>query len=249
MGSMERIEPGPTLRERVYTALERLIIDGDLAPGEHLVETDLAHELGVSRGPVREALQTLSRDGWVELRPRQGAFVRQPSEAEVIEFFQVRALLEGECARLAALNVTPAGAARARELLADGWSAVALDEERALVAANSTLHAFITELASNATLCDLTERLRKRSQWYFSRVSVARSSDAWAEHEAVVDAIVQGDADRAAATLRAHIIETQRVYRSLVVPEDEGSVDRGSVDEASRRRANAPAVVSPLGGA
>jgi DNA-binding GntR family transcriptional regulator len=247
MGSMERIEPGPTLRERVYDALERLIIDGDLAPGAHLVETDLAHELGVSRGPVREALQTLSRDGWVELRPRQGAFVRQPSEAEVIEFFQVRALLEGECARLAALHVTASSVARARELLADGWSAVALEEEQALVAANAALHAFITELAGNATLCELTERLRKRSQWYFTPVSVARSRDAWAEHEAVIDAIVDGDADRAAASLRAHIQETQRVYRSLVVAEEPGSTDRMAVDGAPRTEAGASAGVSPLG--
>lgn len=249
MGSMEKIEPGPTLRERVYDALEQLIIQGGLAPGEHLVETDLAHELGVSRGPVREALQTLSRDGWVELRPRQGAFVRQPSASEVVEFFQVRALLEGECARLAASNVTAASIVRARELLADGWSAVALEEEEALVTANAALHAFITELAGNATLCDLTERLRKRSQWYFRPVSVTRSRDAWAEHEAVIDAIIDRNADRAAASLRAHIQETQRVYRTLVVVEDWGSADRDEADDAPRTGVEPAAGVSPLGGA
>lgn len=237
------------MRERVYAALERLIIEGDLAPGEHLVETELARELGVSRGPVREALQTLSRDGWVELRPRLGAFVRQPSESEVVEFFQVRALLEGECARLAAANVTASAVVRARELLADGWSAVALEEERALVAANAALHAFITELAGNATLCELTERLQKRSQWYFRPVSVARSRDAWVEHEAVVDAIVDGDADRAAACLRAHVQETQRAYRSLVDAEDSGSADRVATDGAPRTGVEAPVGISPLGGA
>lgn len=246
---MEQIEPGPTLRQRVCESLERLIIEGDLAPGEHLVETELARELGVSRGPVREALQTLSRDGWVELRPRQGAFVRQPSESEVVEFFQVRALLEGECARLAALNVSPSSASTLRALIVDGWAAVALEEERALVAANAALHGFITELAGNATLCELTERLRKRSQWYYTPVSVARSHDAWDEHEAVIDAIVNGDAERAAAFLRAHVHAMQRTYRSLVVGEEMEPTDPVANDVKPGSRPDAPVGISRLGGA
>ena len=69
---------------------------GSLPPGHHLVEADIAKKLGVSRIPVREGLQLLARDGWIDLRPRQGAFVHQPTAQEVDDVFCVRTLLEVE---------------------------------------------------------------------------------------------------------------------------------------------------------
>ena len=233
-GNIDPIEPTPTLRIRVYESLERLIIEGALAPGEHLVETELATRLGVSRGPVREALQTLSRDGWVELRPRHGAFVRQPSEREVDEFFQVRALLEGECARLAAANIDELSARDLRENVAAGWSAVRSGEEAGLVAANAHIHLAITELSGNATLQELTQRLRKRSQWFFTPVSMARAQDAWREHEAIVEAIVAGDALGAAQRMRAHVDGTRKSYASLIL-ESDGQSQRAKTGAAPHR--------------
>jgi DNA-binding FadR family transcriptional regulator len=72
---LRRLDDTPPLRERILEQLELLIISGSLVPGARLVEGDLADTLGVSRGPIREALQMLWRDGFVDLRPRQGAFV------------------------------------------------------------------------------------------------------------------------------------------------------------------------------
>src|SRR5687767_16025848 len=90
------------LREHVYERLQEMLIDRALAPGDHLVEERLAAQLGVSRGPVREALQRLHRDGWITLRPRYGAFVNQPTMVQVDEFFEARELVEQSAARLAA---------------------------------------------------------------------------------------------------------------------------------------------------
>lgn len=215
---IERLQPAPMLRQQVYEALEQLIVDGTLAPGEHLVETELATRLGVSRGPVREALHSLNRDGWVELRPRQGAFVRQPSGPEVEDFFHVRSLLEAECARLAAERVDETGSALLRELLRKGWAAVAEDDERELVRANDALHMAIADLAGNTTLQELTKLLRRRSQWYFTPVSRTRATHAWREHEQIVEAIVDGQPDAAAQHLRDHVDATRRVYRAVVRP-------------------------------
>ena len=78
------------LREHVYERLQELLISRTLAPGDHLVEERLASRLGVSRGPVREALQRLHRDGWITIRPRYGAFVNQPTAQQVHEFFEAR---------------------------------------------------------------------------------------------------------------------------------------------------------------
>ena len=97
------------LRQSVYDALIDLIVSGELPPGQHMVETDLAHQLGVSRQPIREALHRMEAEGWVDLRPSQGAFVHVPTDSEVDELLDVRALLEAETARLAAARrATPA---------------------------------------------------------------------------------------------------------------------------------------------
>ena len=77
------------LRQSVYDALIDLIVNGDLPPGQHMVETDLARQLGVSRQPIREALHRMEAEGWVDLRPSQGAFVHVPTEQEVDELLGV----------------------------------------------------------------------------------------------------------------------------------------------------------------
>src|ERR1700726_3467419 len=92
------------LRQSVYDALIDLIVGGELPPGQHMVETDLARQLGVSRQPIREALHRMEAEGWVDLRPSQGAFVHVPTDSEVDELLDVRALLEAETARLAAVR-------------------------------------------------------------------------------------------------------------------------------------------------
>ncbi|WP_208617141.1 GntR family transcriptional regulator, partial [Streptomyces canus] len=103
-GTVPRLErPGP-LRDRVYGALLELITTRALQPGQHLVESELAGHLGVSRQPVREALQRLNTEGWVDLRPAQGAFVHEPTDEEADQLLTVRTLLEAEAARLAAAN-------------------------------------------------------------------------------------------------------------------------------------------------
>ncbi|CAM5617496.1 Vitamin B12 import ATP-binding protein BtuD [Streptomyces tendae] len=117
---------GP-LRDRVYEALLELITTRALRPGQHLVESELAGHLGVSRQPVREALQRLNTEGWVDLRPAQGAFVHEPTEEEADQLLTVRTLLEAEAARLAAANASSAGIAALDELCEDGERAVAAE--------------------------------------------------------------------------------------------------------------------------
>lgn len=124
---LRRIDETPPLRERIYEQLEAMITSGAFAPGVRLVESELAQTLGVSRGPIREALQLLWRDGFVDLRPRQGAFVHVPTRKEIDDFFDIRRALETESVRLASLRATPeisddlrAAVELARELLKRG---------------------------------------------------------------------------------------------------------------------------------
>jgi DNA-binding transcriptional regulator YhcF (GntR family) len=108
------------LREAVTDALRKAILSKRLKPGERLVEEQLAAELEVSRNPVREALRVLESEGLVEISPRRGASVTQLSEEEARELVEVRAALEGLCARLAARRCTPSMKAEILALLNNG---------------------------------------------------------------------------------------------------------------------------------
>ena len=129
------------LRQSVYEALVELVVGGRLGPGEHLVETELARLLGVSRQPVREALHRLEAEGWVDLRPNQGAFVHVPTDHEVDELLDVRELLEVQTARLAARSASRAAVARLLDIWHEGENAVASGDTESIVAANNRFHA------------------------------------------------------------------------------------------------------------
>ncbi|WP_338778100.1 GntR family transcriptional regulator [Streptomyces sp. DG1A-41] len=207
--------PAP-LRQAVYDALVELIISGALKPGQHLVEGELAEQLGVSRQPVREALQRLHTDGWVDLRPAQGAFVHSPSQEEVEELLSVRAVLESYSAQLAAQHADPAGIERLRELQKEGMEAIAADDAERLVAANTALHDHIASLAGNNVLMQLISLVSRRVRWYYTPIAKPRGKDAWTEHAQLVEAIANGDADKASKIMRRHADRTTRLYRTLL---------------------------------
>ena len=145
------------LRQSVYDALIDLIVGGELPPGQHMVETDLARQLGVSRQPIREALHRMEAEGWVDLRPSQGAFVHVPTDSEVDELLDVRALLEAETARLAARAASPAQVGRLREICAEGQTAAETGDLSQAVAANDAFHAEVAVVAGNSVLAELAE--------------------------------------------------------------------------------------------
>ncbi|WP_407700870.1 GntR family transcriptional regulator [Streptomyces endophyticus] len=211
-GAVPRLDrPGP-LRERVYGALLELIINRTLPPGAHLVETELAAQLGVSRQPVREALQRLSTEGWVDLRPAQGAFVHVPTEDEADQLLKVRQLLETEAVRLAAAKADAVAVAALEELCEAGERAVAADDVEAAVALNAQLHGAVMELAANEVLAELAAQVDRRVRWYYTPVARQRGHQSWAEHRELIAALADRDERRAADVMRAHTEHTRTSY-------------------------------------
>lgn len=204
------------LREIVYERLLDLIINGSLRPGQRLVEGDLAEALGVSRQPVREALQRLQTDGWVDLRPAQGAFVHQPTAEEAAELLDVRAVLETHSARLAAEHATESDVKQLRTLQQEGLDALAADDVKRLVAANSALHAQITTMSGNKVLAELISQVERRVRWYYAPIARPRGKDAWNEHARLIRAIADGDAERASDIMRRHTERTTAFYRKQI---------------------------------
>jgi DNA-binding GntR family transcriptional regulator len=209
-GPIRPVERPVPLRQSVYEALVELVVEGRLRPGQHLVETELARQLGVSRQPVREALHRLEAEGWVDLRPNQGAFVHVPTDEEVDQLLDVRELLEVETARLAA--ATGGHVARLRLICHEGEAAVEAGDTGRFVAVNTEFHAELARMAGNAVLAELAEIVGRRVRWYYRQVAPVRGHESCAEHRDMVEAIEAGDAERASAIARKHTERTRAAY-------------------------------------
>lgn len=202
IGAISRQAP---LRVLVQDALIELISTRALPPGTHLVETELAERFDVSRLPVREALQSLEADRWIELRQGRGAFVREPSDREVNDDFEIRILLETASAELAAKRGRPEGVVGLREVVQEGFAAFDARDDQRLVTLNAQLHNGVAALAGNETLTALIHSLERKARWYFSTVAPDRGRAAWDDHAALLDAIAEQDVDRAVRIMRAHV--------------------------------------------
>jgi DNA-binding GntR family transcriptional regulator len=219
------------LRQSVYEAILDMIIERTLRPGQHLVENELAVMLGVSRQPVREALQWLKNDGWVDLRPGHGAFVHAPTVAEADQLLAVRALLETESARLAALHATDVEIKHLRELCEQGVAALKADEMANMVALNADLHTAVAQYSGNRVLVELAAQVDRRVRWYYTPIARSRGELSWEEHIALIDAIEARDADRAAQIMREHTEHTRRAYlERTAAHEDEAELAHDEVE-------------------
>lgn len=210
--AMRTVERPVPLRQAVYDAIADMIITRVLQPGEHLVENELAAELGVSRQPVREALQRLQTEGWVDLRPALGAFVHVPTEDEADQLLAVRSLLETESARLAAKNSTSEHVERLWELQRAGEAELAADNQEGLVAANANLHAYIVQMSGNEVLAEHIAMVDRRVRWYYTPIARSRGAEAWEEHAEMIEAIAARAGKRASELMRRHTERTRATY-------------------------------------
>lgn len=203
------------LRAVVCDELRRLVMTGELAPGTRLVEESLAARLGVSRNPVREALQTLAGEGFVELLPRRGAVVAQITAAQAEELFDVRMALESLAARLAARNATPAQVAHLRLVLESSRLATESGDLDALAGRNTEFHQLVVAASGNDYLRLLVAPMARRAQWVFRMSAASRGPHSWTEHETLLGAIIDSDEEYAAALGAAHVAAARASYRRL----------------------------------
>lgn len=205
-----RLPEASPLSRQVREVLEELIISHELPPGSKLTEMGLAEQLGVSRGPLREAIRVLEGRGWVEVRPNRGAHVRIPTPEEVLDFFAVFELLESEAARLAAINIDDTGLREVEKVFGEGLRAAEAHDFHEVDQANTAFHAAVRRQCGNQELVRLLADLEKRARWYFRAVALPRSRASWMEHEELLTALRAGDPELATATSRRHVSQTAR---------------------------------------
>ncbi len=206
-----------TLSEQVYQFLRDEILSERAMPGTELSEVALAETLGISRGPVREAMGRLRAEGLVEVRPRRGAVVASLSKREFQEAYQVRGALEVLAVREATPRCTAESLAAIDSLMAEMDQRAAENDEAGFFALNRRLHRAICELAGNETLLEMYDRLIARMVRYSHRSATLRGDlvSSLAEHKKIIDAMRRGDADGAGRLMQDHIDIPLRKVRSL----------------------------------
>jgi DNA-binding GntR family transcriptional regulator len=191
-----------------YRRLLEEIGRGELQPGTRLREVELAERLGISRTPIREAIRQLESDGLVVHLPRQGATVRVLEYSEIMELYEMRAVLEATAARLAARVASPVELAELR----------ALNEELAKAGhgkdayeLNRQFHLTLLDVAKNRFLVKATDALQKTLLILGTTTLIEpeRAKQAVAEHEAILEALDARDGARAETLMRAHIEAAQ----------------------------------------
>jgi DNA-binding GntR family transcriptional regulator len=200
------------LREAVQDAIRSAIVAGRYLAGERLLEDQLAQELDVSRNPVREALQGLATEGFVEIEPRRGARVAVISRERAIELFEVREALEGMAGRLAAERRTPAQVRELEDIVRDGRQRSAAGGLDELPELNTRFHVAFHTAAGNSMLVETLGRLSPVITWVYARRIAQRSRDSWSEHAAIVEAVAAADGHLAEARACAHIAAARAAY-------------------------------------
>ena len=190
-----------------YHQLREAIVRGELAPNQRLIEAEMSTAYKLPRAAVRTALVRLEHEGLVERERHRGARVRLVSEEEAVEIIQCRAALEGVAARRAAQKITPVGADELRSVLDRQRAALEAQDLLNASDVNALLHAKIVELSGHATAQRLIRSLNSQMvRFQFRTILIpGRPGQSHAEHTAIVDAVIAGDADKAERAMRKHL--------------------------------------------
>ena len=194
-----------TLREQVLEQLRSAILDGTFGPGARMAEVDLAAQLGVSRGTVREALRTLHNSGLLEGEERNSLHVRRLSDRQVVELYEVRSALEGQAVAsiIAAADSTEL-IDQLEQLLPEAPGGMTQAERFEL---DLGFHEALCRLSGNDTLLSIWSSIKD-----LMRISVLAAPNeassslmAKSHHQPIIDAMRSGDAERARTVLSAHM--------------------------------------------
>jgi len=192
----------------VYEALKRKIISNSLKPGEPLNEGILSKEMKISKTPVREALQRLERDGFVENVPGRGCFVSRISFQDVKELFETREILECGVIKRAVLRGDPEkieGVRKKFESLENNGEKNPTSQFKA----GDRIHAYLFESFGNNRLNEIYRRLLEHVErmriYFFTQAHEKRSERSYKEHLEILDALASRDPERAEEAMRIHL--------------------------------------------
>lgn len=196
------------LKDWVYLKLREEIVTVQLPPGYMLREAELAARFGVSKTPLREAFVRLEKDGFVQIAPYRSAVVTGYSRQDLREVYEVRELLEGQCAREAAVNIATEDLASLNRIVRDSAAAFEADDTGRLTGLLDEFDVLLYAQSKNSRITAMLDNIRDHVT-RIGRLTVAipgRMGTSVREHQAIYEAIVQRDGQRAETLMRQHIL-------------------------------------------
>ncbi|MBJ2356331.1 MULTISPECIES: GntR family transcriptional regulator [unclassified Sphaerochaeta] len=199
----------------VYESLKKKIEAGSLSPSENLREVELANQYKVSRNTIKKALLMLERDTLVTIEQNKGAKVRSYSLDEVLDFLELRSVLEGFIIRLACAVLSEADIENMKRILD---TMRVLKEKQELVSYsqhNQKFHQVIYDACPNKTATNLLMNLKNQMKKYNTKTILIpkRSDQSFGEHEAIFEAVKNGDPQKAESLMITHIMNVRKVFQ------------------------------------
>ena len=212
----------------VYSALRRAIFDGDLQDGDRIVEAEVSRKLGISRAPIREALQSLRQAGLVEHEPRRGWYVIGLQPDDMWDIYLIRAAIEAIAARRVAEQMSAELTAQLQVLIAQMAVAAEKDDPDALAAYDVQFHELIIQHGGSNQLQRIWRQLHPQDWTIMSvlRLPEVPLAEMAQRHRTVLDAITSGDPSWAEAVIRRHILELAQ--RVLGLPPEPSEKSKGN---------------------
>jgi DNA-binding GntR family transcriptional regulator len=224
--TLGRVDTAQPLKDKAYAAIKDAILTVRLQPGMPLVESELAQQLGISKTPIRDALQELEREGFVSRALYKGAQVTDVTVKDIVEVFQLRAVLEGLAARLVAPLFLDEELDRLSGILSSAEAALEAGDRKLCSAEGRKLHFAIIDKAEadNLRLASITRNLDDhvlRFRILSDRIS-GRLDKSVVEHRRVLDALYRRDSLAAEKAMRDHLFSVQHDLSASGEPPDGG---------------------------
>src|SRR5215471_6042619 len=211
---MKKLKIPSNLTTLAYNSIKEYILDGKMDEDSRLTEDFLSNQLGISKSPIREALNRLEAEGLIRIEPRKGAYLRRLSIDEINELYDLREALEVHVVRTAKL--TPALLAELRQSLKRQRALLKANDKAHYIQEDTAFHAKLAQSTQNKYLCSVLENIQNQI-WLSRRTSYDLSSSSAPDyHDAILKALEDSNSDKAQQAMRAHIRNVrERLVQSL----------------------------------
>lgn len=212
------METRDLLKDRAYRTLKQMLLDGVYLPGTFLSERQLVDALGMSKTPIRTALERLEHDGFVSISPQQGIVVRELSLKEIVDHYDIRSALESFVVSRLAGNLTTEQVARLRAMLDAQAAQVEAANSKRYIELDGEFHLALCHALDNREILRVMRHQRDKLHRVISHIlesDPSRMRVSYQEHVALLEALLSGDGDLAAARMREHLNSGKRFLLSL----------------------------------
>ena len=204
------------LWKRIHQILEDKIVHQKIPPGTRISDVDLSETFEVSRGPIREALLALERDGWIETKHNYGYYVKIPDPQKASQLFEVRNILEPQVAALAAKRIDENTLAILEDIYKKEANAVKEENMDLIVNLNSQFHKTVAKSTGNVLFCQMLENISKQVAWYLSAIYKTYSGHYRHGHHTLILALKNHDPEKAKKVMEEQLIQTSEAYMKLI---------------------------------